>query len=210
MQPVSGPQFSANLLVAERISFGTMGGRPLVEELSFELRPAHLALVRGANGAGKSTLLRVCLGMHKLSSGKIHRSVRTADMEYLPQLQNTGVHLPFTLGDVIRTGAVVTTDNEVEALGLLLREDLSKSWNTASGGERQKALLTRSLLSPAKVLLLDEPFNHLDGAARLRLAELISQTVAEGRTVMMVSHDEDIEFGRMDASTIRIGGAFPC
>jgi ATPase subunit of ABC transporter with duplicated ATPase domains len=71
---------------------------------------------------------------------------------------------------------------------LLGREILSRPWNSASGGERQRALLTRIFLSGAKVLVLDEPFNHLDQATRRTVEQRLGAVLGQGTAVLMISH----------------------
>lgn len=158
---------------ADRLAYGTPDGRRLAENLSFEVPAGHLGLVRGPNGCGKSTLLRVLLGLHPIVSGRVSVDGRTA---FLPQLENSELHLPFRLGDLASAGA------------LLDPSQLSLGWNTASGGERKRALLTRALAKNPKVLLLDEPMNHLDEKSRIAVLDVLRHTLDAGAAAVMVCH----------------------
>ncbi|MNT42241.1 putative ABC transporter ATP-binding protein [compost metagenome] len=68
--------------------------------------------------------------------------------------------------------------------------DLSKLWNTASGGERQKVLLSALLAKKPKILILDEPFNHVDRDSALQLEESLQNYLQENpqSAMIMVSH----------------------
>jgi ATP-binding cassette subfamily F protein uup len=190
---------------AESITYRTPSGELLFSDLTFSIGPNRSVEICGANGTGKSTLLRLCLGMIPVASGSLARGLRKEEIEFLPQMQNTGIHLPMTLGDVIyRTSQISPDPAEVENLGLLRVRDLSKAWNSSSGGERQKALLTRALLSPAKLLILDEPLNHLDESTRSLLKKIILRSSGQERAFVLVSHEPIIadESGRQ---LIRLG-----
>jgi zinc/manganese transport system ATP-binding protein/zinc transport system ATP-binding protein len=124
--------------------------------------------------------------------GSVRLGVTTRKIGYLPQLSNTGFHLPLSLFDVVRisTPSRVTRE-EVVSLGLLEASRLDLGWNTASGGERKRALLSRVLLKRPQLLILDEPFNHLDGASRLQIQRVLANYIKREPLAggLLVSHD---------------------
>lgn len=166
----------------------------LAENLTFSLPSGSLLLVTGPNGSGKSTLLRVIQGLSPIFSGKLDVHVPNSRIGILPQLPNPGFHLPITLGDVLRFSTRGPLDWEkVFSYGLIERSHLALAWNTASGGERKRTLLTRLLLQEPSLLLLDEPMNHLDSDSRNRVEKVIAHFLThhkeEGqRAVVLVSH----------------------
>lgn len=165
----------------------------LIRNLSFKLQAGERLLVKGPNGVGKSTLLRVILGQIKPLSGTVKLNIPKHKIAYLPQLQNTEFHIPVTLGDVLAFSSKRTVPvQEIASMGLLQASDLSKAWNTASGGERQKALLTRIFLQDVDLMVLDEPMNHLDFEAKERVKQLIRAFVSkkDGRAMLIVCHDQ--------------------
>ena len=157
--------------------------------MNFELNSSEVLVVKGPNGVGKTTFLRLILGLHTPMSGGM--SVNTDQISYLPQLQNLSFHLPVTLGDLVGI-APGTTREKIATLGLLDSEQLDLPWNTASGGERKRTLITRALLSDPKLVILDEPFNHLDRETKSAVTQtLIDYLRSTGGSVVMVSHEHD-------------------
>lgn len=167
------------MLEARALTYG-VGGSALQRELTFSLAPGQVLHVRGPNGSGKSLLLRVIQGLHAPFSGELHSSFPHST--YLPQMQSRFAHLPFTLEEVLGTSPIA---------GLLPQSSLGRAWNTASGGERQRVLLARFFAQAQGLLLLDEPFNHLDQSSRRMVQELLRACMREpGRAAILVSHDD--------------------
>lgn len=177
---------------ARALSLATPTGRVLQEGLNFDVSGGQMLLVTGSNGCGKSTLLKTLLGQWPVHKGTLQLRASDTEIAYLPQLENTEIHLPFTLNDVLnisRPAKVSWTD--VEKFGLLRRETLSAAWNTASGGERKRALLTRALLRSPSVLVFDEPMNHLDAESRRAMIRFMASFLGDSekqRAIVMVSH----------------------
>lgn len=176
------------------ITLKTPDGRLLQRRISFDVAPARLVLVRGPNGSGKSTLIKAIAGLGRVSSGEIRMNIPLERAQFLPQLENTETHMPVTLLDVVglsQTRRVTVAD--ACQFQLLSEQQLAASWNTASGGERKRALLTCALLSNPSLLILDEPMNHLDQASRkamiLGMASFLRASTPEcPRAAVMVCH----------------------
>lgn len=156
-------------------------GAKLSPAVNFELHSGDVLFLRGENGAGKSTILKTLLRLHPYFSGNFKFHVGVDEMEYLPQLGNLNFHLPLTLADML---------GEAVSSPLLVGLDLNKKWNTASGGERQKVLFSAALAKKPKVLILDEPFNHVDKDAGLLLEQGLMQFLKENpeSALVLVSH----------------------
>jgi ATPase subunit of ABC transporter with duplicated ATPase domains len=197
------------MLEASGLGYGVPRGPWLAREVSFRLESGQTLLVTGPNGSGKSTLLRVILGHHRAREGKLRIGVPPGRIGILPQLQNTAFHLPLTLGDVLRIARRGRFDQEAAlAIGLLEREQLGLAWNTSSGGERKRTLLTRILLQSPELLLLDEPLNHLDRASHERVRQALNRYLSGGegkkRAIVLVSHDPWTEAQRADANVVHL------
>jgi len=164
----------SNKLKVRDITYGFH--QPLTKPISFCLEAGNALHLRGPNGVGKSLLLKTILGEQNILSGELKNEFQR--IAYLPQAQNRAIHLPFSLGEV--AGYNDTT----------LLSKLDRAWNTASGGERQRALLARCLNKTADLYILDEPFNHLDQAARKLVKEKILRLPKEA-AILLVSHEEN-------------------
>lgn len=152
--------------------------------------------MHGANGIGKTTLLRAVLGSATICDGTLDVATPLKRIGYLPQLQNRFFHLPVTLADVISfSQSNDDLASDLLELGLLEPKHLSLDWNTASGGERKRTLLTRILLQKPNLLLLDEPLSHLDNESYDLVKNAIQKfiTIAPGRAALVVEHESPPE-----------------
>lgn len=178
------------LISVKNLSFSTRDGRALAHNLSFELRPGEALVISGENGSGKSTLLRLLLGLSNEFSGTIDRN--SEEIGYLPQLQDNDFHIPMRLSDILWISS--SESSASNAFPKLLSPDrLNLSWNQASGGEKKRTLLARILLQSPKIIVLDEPFNHLDQISRMTIVESLSEFVSESpgeRAIIIVTHEK--------------------
>ncbi len=93
------------------------------------------------------------------------------------------------------------SEEAVESFGLLKRKQLGLAWNTSSGGERQRTLMTRALLQDPRLLILDEPFNHMDAASQTQILEtlgtFLKKQTDHPRAAVLVSHVALSELDRL-------------
>lgn len=173
----------SQILEVQNLRAKSREGHFLSPTVNFELQAGEVLFLRGENGAGKSTLLKTLLGLHKHYEGKFHFLIPDKDIQYLPQLGNLHFHLPLTLQDMLDS-----TDHA--PLSLLNGLDLKKKWNTASGGERQKILLAAVLGKKPRLLVLDEPFNHVDKESIQILEDALGQFLKDHpeSSLIIVSH----------------------
>ena len=156
--------------------------------LELTVRRGELFAILGGNGAGKSTTLRLLAGLQKPYRGEVRVTGKTA---LLPQ----EVQTLFAKKTVREDLAEVTSDGAMLAyVTALCRLDalLDRHPYDLSGGEQQRAALAKVLLTRPDILLLDEPTRGLDAAFKAELAELLQSLLAQGVTVVLVSHD--VEF----------------
>lgn len=170
------------LLTVQNLKAQNASGESLSPEISFDLHPGEVLFLRGENGAGKSTLLKIILGLHSYHSGKFHFAIPLEQIQYLPQLGNLDFHIPLAVQDLLE---------HPTASSILLRPmDLKKMWNTASGGERQKVLLASLLEKKPRLLILDEPFNHVDAESSVVLEQALTEFMQDNpqSSLILVSH----------------------
>mgnify|MGYP000597862521 CR=1 FL=1 len=180
-----------------------LGQDTVVREVSAELEAGKLYILVGPNGAGKTTLLKALASLIRLQSGMIsyngldlavlRPAVRAGHIAYLPQERNIAWDLSCV--DVAALGAQHLAPElarqkalaELEALGL--QENTDRGVFSLSGGQRARVLLARVLVSPADVLLLDEPLIALDPAWQRQVLIRLKRCVASGQTVILSLHD---------------------
>lgn len=192
----------SQILEVKDLAFQTPDARPLIRGLSFGIRRGEFLAITGPNGIGKSTLLQILLGRTRdVSKGTVRWQPELQRTAYLPQLHNREFHIGLTLTDILSFSARLDP-SRIEAVshGLLQPKQLGLAWNTASGGERQKTLLTRLFMTDPEVLILDEPMNHLDGRSRQQLRSALREFIKDGQhTVIMVGHETNLDPDERDS-----------
>lgn len=173
----------------------------ILPSLSFSLEAKSFACLVGPSGSGKTTLLRIIAGLEPLQQGRMMLDGRDAST-LAPHERRIGMvfqeaalfpHL--TVAQNIVFG--VAKDKQRERLAELLvhieLEDKADAMPyTLSGGQQQRVALARALAPSPLLLLLDEPFGHLDAQLRLRLREETKALAQrEGVTCLMVTHDAE-------------------
>ena len=134
----------------------------LFQDINLAVGPRDRLALIGRNGAGKSTLMRLIGGSLEADRGKrsVQPGTRIVTLEQDPFFTGHATLMDFALH-----GPDAPARHDVEAIADQLGIDLSRAADSASGGERRRAALSRALASEPDLLLLDEPTNHLDLAA---------------------------------------------
>ncbi|WP_374531166.1 ABC-F family ATP-binding cassette domain-containing protein [Novosphingobium sp.] len=172
----------APILSWEQLSL-QQGSGWLFRDLDIHIAPRDRLALIGRNGAGKTTLLKLLAGTIDADKGKrsIQPGTKIVMLEQDPFFTGFDTLLDFAL-----SGKDAPQRHEVEAIADQLGIDMSRTADSASGGERRRADLARALASEPDLLLLDEPTNHLDLAAIDWLESWLSRYTG---AFVVISHD---------------------
>lgn len=172
-----------------------------IEAVSFELQSGSLTALVGPNGAGKSTLLQAIAGQLPLESGFIKLDgqpltlpLARRQLALMPQRGEIAWGFPITVRELVGLGRLVAArpgccDVEAALQRVGLAGLAKRRLDQLSGGQQQRALLARTLVQPAQVLLLDEPCAAIDPPARTALLQVMGQLRDAGLTLLVSSHD---------------------
>ncbi len=168
-----------------------LGGRLLLDDISFHLARGEILTIIGPNGAGKTTLLRVILQLLAPTSGEIYRQPGLT-VGYMPQKLHIDPTFPLTVKRFLAFARRNCTEQQSsEALDKTGARHLLKApLHQLSGGETQRVLLARALLRNPDLLVLDEPVQGVDVHGQSELYQLICRIRDASQCgVLMVSHD---------------------
>lgn len=177
--------------------------KPILSDLTFDVKEGEYICVVGENGAGKSTLIKTLVGIMPPSSGHLHYlNVEKKQIGYLPQQSKLDVDFPATVFEVVLSGCLNKKGFSPfysKRLKNLAEESLStikmleykkRPFATLSGGQKQRVLLARALCACEKLLVLDEPVSGLDPIVTNEFYQIISElNKNKGLSIVMVSHN---------------------
>jgi zinc transport system ATP-binding protein len=187
---------------------------PIINFATFKVFSGQFVGVIGPNGGGKTTLLKLILGFLKPGSGKIEifglspQFVRT-QMAYVPQALRFDRQFPISVLELVLSGCLsqmpwygtYRKKDKINAMNALERVGIAHLYNhafgTLSGGQAQRALIARALVSEPKLLLLDEPTASVDSQAEAEIYHILKQLQGQ-MTILMVTHDLRTAINQVD------------
>jgi iron complex transport system ATP-binding protein len=176
-----------------------IAGTQVLEDISLAVAQGEFVGVIGPNGAGKSSLLKAVYGFKYSRGAQIagevsvdgdsvgHYSRRALAQKIAVVLQEPIMPFELSVYDVIAMGltpnkpllSFITKDDRVEIMQAAEQVDLvhklPQSFESLSGGEKQRALIARAIIQQPDILLLDEPTNHLDIRHQIEILDLVRQ-----------------------------------
>lgn len=182
----------------------------VLENVSFEIKSGDFLAIIGSNGSGKSTLIKLITGELTLQSGSMEiNGVSIKDfkdwrmLSYVPQNSTSGFDgFPATVLEVVKSGlygeaglfSFGNNSHKQRALDALKAVDMdayaSRNIGKLSGGQMQRVMLARALVSNPQLLILDEPTTGVDIETSEKLYELLKKmNIEQELTVIMVTHD---------------------
>ncbi len=194
------------------------GGRRVLDDVAFDVRPGRLTGFVGGNGAGKTTTMRIVLGVLGKDAGSVTldgTEVTASDRRsfgYMPEERGLYPKMK-VLEQVVylaRLHGFSKADATTRAEALLgqlgLGERLGDNIETLSLGNQQRAQIAAALVHEPRVLILDEPFSGLDPLAVDVVAGVLQERAAAGTAVLFSSHQLDVVERLCDDLVIIAGG----
>jgi putative ABC transport system ATP-binding protein len=205
-----------------------------LRDVSLEIAEGEFVAVIGKSGSGKTTLINLLTGIDSPSTGTIRvasTDVHTLGQEDLASWRGRSVGVVFQFFQLLPTLSVAENvmlpmdfcntyparERHTRAFDLLARmgiaEQADKLPTALSGGQQQRAAIARALANDPPLIVADEPTGNLDSRTAEEVMEFFAQLVHSGKTVVMVTHERDLEryFARSitlsDGSLVRPDGA---
>lgn len=191
---------AAPLISLSNISF-EREGRVILSDISIQVKAGDFIAITGPNGGGKTTLLRIMLKLLKPDCGNVtyqplsgQESLRIG---YLPQKNMIDSHFPISVREVVASGLLGSksvsrperdklVDEMLELVGMSQRDN--QAIGTLSGGQLQRTLLARAIISQPELLVLDEPLSYIDKRFEQHFYEIIAD-LKRRTTIVLVSHE---------------------
>jgi len=183
-----------------------------LDDISVEIFPGELLAIVGKSGSGKSTLMHILGLLDTPTSGEVILNgqntkgmnekalahVRNEEIGFVFQafnlLQRTStfdnVMLPLTYSHTPNTQWKEKTLEMIKLVGL--EDRIKNKSNELSGGQKQRVAIARALVNNPSIILADEPTGNLDSKTGEELIKLFGDLNSKGRTIVIVTHDEDL------------------
>jgi len=186
---------------------------PALDGVSLEVRQGEFLAIMGASGSGKSTLLNVLGCLDVLTAGAYRldgEDISQMNADQLARIRNRKIGFVFQSFNLLpRTSAMENVElpafygprlsaaqRHAKAAALLQRVGLGERQHhfpgQLSGGQQQRVAIARSLINAPALILADEPTGNLDSRSGEDIMRLFGELNAEGITVVMVTHEDDI------------------
>ncbi len=183
-----------------------------LRDVNFIIEKGEFCVVVGASGAGKTTILNILGGMDGLSTGQVLldgeeissynkkklTAYRRYDIGFVFQFYNLvqnltaleNVELPLIYRGVAKKERMRLSRVALEKVGLKARMEHKPS--EMSGGQQQRVAIARAIAQAPPVILADEPTGNLDSGSTKEIMEILKELHGEGRTVILITHDNEI------------------
>jgi erythritol transport system ATP-binding protein len=203
------------LLVAESLNLASAGGRPVLRDVSFRLRAGEVLGIYGLMGAGRTDLLEVLMGMRPEAEGSVRLREKRLDpldtaqriasgLAMVPEdrkvsglVHTMSVRDNMTLSSLPQytRGPCLASELEESAASRMISElhikapGIHYGIDSLSGGNQQKVVIAKCMLTSPRVLLMDEPARGVDVAAKQEIYAIVRRLAATGIGILFVSSE---------------------
>lgn len=192
------------------------GDNMVLEDINLKIKDKHFLGIIGPNGGGKSTLLKAIVGLVDYKKGEIKiYGKKPTDLNgilgYVPQASKFDKNFPINVEEVILSGILkdnlkifkkYTKKDKNKAKKIMKRLDIinlkKRQIGQLSGGQLQKVLIGRALMTEPKILLLDEPTTSIDASSTTQIYELLNE-LNKDMTIIIVSHNMEAVASYLDS-----------
>ncbi len=198
-----------NYITVNHLSF-SYDNEPVLQDISFNVKPGQFVILTGENGAAKSTLVRNILGLLTPASGSVNISSKNINGDklsigYAPQqISSFNVGFPSTVYELVSSGRyqkgkwfkqldkedAIHIERALKSVGMW--EQRHKRIGELSGGQKQRICLARIFATDPDLFVLDEPTAGMDKESRKRFYQLLHHNCKHhGKAILMVTHEEE-------------------
>jgi inositol transport system ATP-binding protein len=214
------------------LSFRNLTKKGLFENVSFDVRRGEIVGLAGLMGAGRTELMETIFGYRKLDSGEIYidnkkvtiKSPKDAIANRMALLTEdrklTGLYLPLTVKDnmimpslrrfsrslLLQHRLIAKVCNENRVSFEIKTPSINQIVNNLSGGNQQKVLIARWLMTDPEVIILDEPTRGIDVGSKSEIHKLISSLAKQGKCIIMISSEMPEVIGMSDRIVVMYKG----
>jgi len=197
-----------------RKDYETLSGSfTALQDINLRIQTGEFVAIVGKSGSGKTTLLNLLAGIDRPTSGSVTvdgTQLHSLSESHLAEWRGRTVGLVFQFFQLLPTLTIVENvmlpmdfaeiiparERRSKALELLERVGITDQADklpvTLSGGQQQRAAIARALANDPPILMADEPTGNLDEHTRADVLELFGKLNADGRTIIVVTHERDI------------------
>jgi putative ABC transport system ATP-binding protein len=190
------------------------GAFAALKDVTLQVDRGEFAAVVGKSGSGKTTLINIITGIDNPTSGEVNIAgapIHSMNQEQLAAWRGKNVGVIFQFFQLLPTLTVAeniilpmefcktypAAERRKRAIALLekvgIAEQADKLPADLSGGQQQRAAIARALANDPPLLVADEPTGNLDSQTSDAVMQLFSSLVAEGKTIVMVTHERDLK-----------------
>lgn len=182
---------------------------PVLRGVSFTIEPGEFVAIMGPSGSGKSTLMHILGFLDRSTSGLFEfegQDATTFDDDQLAQIRNERIGFVFQAFNLLPRTTVLENvklplvygkkKNQIElaqkALAAVgLSDRMNYMSNQISGGQKQRVAIARALVCDPAVIFADEPTGNLDSKSGNTVMKILQDMNAEGRTIILVTHEQE-------------------